>query len=309
MPIRPATEDDLPWMMSLCELARIQKNTLHPVDYDNPADYCRQRQTELEKWLASPQSICLVRDRYSEPIAFLIARLVDAPPVYAPGGPVCLVEEFEVVRPQDMAVAGWQLLDECRRIARPRGAVLQRVISAAGDLDREEFLLATGFTVASEWYCGRTDAVQQAKPAKGRFRRARRDDIPILHSLGEKKRQEYERYQPIFWRSATISLEAAAPWLINQIEAEENIALVHETRGAIDGFLIASRGYVDDFALSGQDAWPTVGAALLTEAARDALERGTDRLLIVCAHLDQPARTMIATLGFELITTWHVRAI
>lgn len=309
MPIRPANEDDLPWIMSLCELGRIQKNTLHPIDYQNPADYCRRRQAELAKLLANPQSICLIRDRYSEPIAFLIAQMLNAPPVYAPGGPVCFVDEFEVVRPQDLAVSGSQLLEECRRIARQRGAVLQRVISTAGDLDREEFLLSAGFTIASTWYYGRTDKVRGIEPAKGRIRRARRDDIPIINSLGEKKRQEYERYQPVFWRSASISLEAVVPWLIDQIEAEENIALVHETRRAIDGFLIASRGYIDDFAVSTEAVWPTVGAALLAEAGREAVERGTEHFLIVSAHLDQPMRTMISTLGFELITDWYVRAI
>lgn len=309
MPIRPATNDDLAWIMSLCELGRIQKNSLHPIDYRKPAEYCRERQAEIETLLADPQSICLIREHYSEPVALLMARLASAPPVYAPGGPVCLVEEFEVVRPQDLPVYGLQLLDDCRRIARARGAVLQRVISAAGDIDREVFLLGTGFTVASEWYYGRTEAIRQTKPARGKIRRARRDDLPIIHSLAEKKRTQYERYQPVFWRSASISLEAVAPWLISQIESEENIALVHETRGSIDGFLIAARGYIDDFTVAAEDTWPTIGAALLTEAAKVASERGTENFLIVCAHLDQPTRTMISTLGFELITNWYVRAI
>jgi|SRR5579862_2046667 len=307
MGIRPATNDDLGWMMSLCELGRIQKNSLHPIAYQQPAAYCRTRRKEIERILENPNSLCLISEHHDQPLAFLVALLVDAPPVYAPGGPVCLIEEFEGVKHQDLATHGLQLLDEARNIARRRGAVLQRVISSAGDLDREEFLLGNGFTVASEWYYGRNAKVRHAPSVPGVIRKAQPSDLPVIFSLAEKRRHRYEQYQPVFWRAASISIEAVAPWLTGQIEAEENIALVHETRRGIDGYLIAMRDYIDDFDVANVERWPTIGAALLAEASRLAVDKGPENFLIVCAHLDQYKRATIAELGFELITNWYVR--
>lgn len=309
MALRAATLNDLGWIMSLCELDRIQKNSLHPIDYRNPSEYCDSRRPAIERLLTDPGSICLVREHSGTPQAYLLASLVNAPPVYAPGGPVCLVEEFEVVRPQDLETAGAQLLDECRRLALSRGAVLQRVIGAAGDTLRESFLLRQSFNIASEWYYGPTAAVRQVERPAGRIRSAAQADIPIIFSLGEEKRKEYEGYQPVFWRRADITIEAAAPWLVSQIEAETNIALVHETRRSIDGFLIANRqGYIDDYTVSRPGAWPTVGASLLAEASRIAAEKEIEHFLIVTAHLDQPKRAMVADLGLELIANWYVRS-
>jgi hypothetical protein len=70
-------------------------------------------------------------------------RIITAPPVYDPGGPVCQVQEWDGSR-----VA----LDELERWAHAQGAVLTVVSVKAEDDDRQELLDEAGYHVASEWY-------------------------------------------------------------------------------------------------------------------------------------------------------------
>ena len=72
-------------------------------------------------------------------------RLVPAPPVYAPGGPVLLVTEFR----------GRRALAEEERRAAHRGAVVSVVAMAPGDRVREEVLFSMGYRRTCEFYEGR----------------------------------------------------------------------------------------------------------------------------------------------------------
>jgi hypothetical protein len=71
-------------------------------------------------------------------------RLVTAPPVYAPGGPVLLVTEFHDRR----------ALDEVEREAVRRGAVVSVVALFTEDATREEVLLARGYRRTCDFYEG-----------------------------------------------------------------------------------------------------------------------------------------------------------
>lgn len=227
----------------------------------------------------------------------LRAIILNAPPVYDPGGPVCAIEEWT----SDEA-----LLAEGEREAARRGAVLARVVSLEGDRARETILERRGYTVASEWYAGATANVD-GMDLPG-LRPATAADVPRLLELGEAKRREYQTYSPTFWRISATPREAFAPFVQSQIEKSEHVALVHEENWEVDGYLIADRdGYVDDYTVASPELWPMVGAGLLTAASRELRRRGIENLLVVCGRGDGPKRTALMSLGLRSTRKWYVR--
>ena len=227
----------------------------------------------------------------------LRAALVSAPPVYAPGGPICFVEEW----------AGDEaLLAEAEQTAAEHGAVLVRVICAHNDSDRAKLLKRRGYSVASEWY---TAALPLAgTPSPEGIRPLTAADVPHVLELGEQKRREYASYSPIFWRMSPLPRETFGPYLQSQIGNPQVVALARERNGVLDGFVLANaRGYIDDFMVSQPELWPTVGADLLLAAGAAAHHRGISSLLVVCGHGDQPLRTMLTAQGLTLATDWYVK--
>ncbi len=84
--------------------------------------------------------------------AFIIGRMTPAPPVYAPGGPVCLVDDFCVSADVDWPQAGRALLDASEALAREQGAVLSVVVCPHLGGAKREFLASLGFAPTSEWH-------------------------------------------------------------------------------------------------------------------------------------------------------------
>ena len=152
------------------------------------------------------------------------------------------------------------------------------------------------------------------------IRAARADDITALVELSERKREQYERFQPVFWRKAADSRERHTTYLAGLLARGQHLALVSVTAGALDGFLIAELRpappvydpggltcLVDDFVVADEARWDDVGSALLRRASEEARARGAVQLVVVCAHLDAPKRAMLASGGFSVASEWHVR--
>ncbi len=227
----------------------------------------------------------------------LRAIILSAPPVYDPGGLVCFVEDW---------TGSETLLADAEREAAARGAVLVRVICAQGDPNRARMLTRHGYTVASEWYAASLPLAKTAQPAH--IRRLTAADVPRVLELGEQKRREYEAYSPVFWHMSSQPREAFGPYMQEQIEDAQNIALAHEQEGKVDGFILANaRGTVDDYAVAAPNLWPAVGAELLGAAGTEAHAHGLKSLLVVCGAGDIPKRTMLAALGLTLATDWYVK--
>ena len=83
---------------------------------------------------------------------FLIASVVNAPPVYAPGGPVCMIDDFAVNPRSEWQTIGAALLAEAQTRSQARGAVLSVVVCGHLDEPKRAMLHGLGFAVASEWY-------------------------------------------------------------------------------------------------------------------------------------------------------------
>jgi len=227
----------------------------------------------------------------------LRAVLVLAPPVYDPGGPVCLIEDWQ---------GSEGLLAEAEQTAVAKGAVLTRVICAHDDQDRAELLVRRGYSIASEWYTTRLPLPDTA-PSEG-IRRLTVSDVPRLLELGEQKRRQYEAYSPVFWRVSPLPRETFGPYLQAQLENPHMVALAHERDGTVYGCVLANaQGYIDDFVVAAPERWPTAGAGLLLAAGAAVYRRGIGSLLVVCGQGDTPMRAMLAAQGLTLATDWYVR--
>jgi hypothetical protein len=175
----------------------------------------------------------------------------------------------------------------------------------------EALLLRSGYTFASSWYSGPLTA--RGSSGDGSVRTATAADVPRLLEIGEQKREQYETFSPVFWRKAAAPRETFAPFITGQVESETNVALVFGIAGEIKGYILAqcrnlAEGYVDDYALANPATdWPTVGVALLSEAARLAHERGVTAFTIVTGHADTPKRNAVEKLGFTLGKNWLVK--
>jgi hypothetical protein len=155
-----------------------------------------------------------------------------------------------------------------------------------------------------------TNPIRKAVPA----------DVPRIVELAEQKRVEYQEYQSTFWRKASDSREKHLPYIASVIERENVIALVHESDSEIDGFVIAAivpappvydpgglTCVIDDFTVARAGDWEHIGAALLAEASRLSKERGAVQTVVVCGHLDEPKRQMLASAGYAIASEWYVR--
>src|SRR5205814_1857162 len=97
-------------------------------------------------WREGTESQPAVSDTFT--VAGVTGRLVNAPPVYDPGGPVCLVTTL----PDDTNAVALALAEH---EAKERGAVLI-VVNCPHGGSHESVLAAAGYQIASSWYTGPT---------------------------------------------------------------------------------------------------------------------------------------------------------
>jgi GNAT superfamily N-acetyltransferase len=153
------------------------------------------------------------------------------------------------------------------------------------------------------------------------IRQAQPGDIPAMLALAEQKRQQYQTYQPVFWRAATDAQEKQRPYFEHLMTRENVIMLVYEFEEHCKGFIIATlvtsppvydaggaTCLIDDFYVP-EHLWQTAGSQLLTEALQQARQRGAVQTVVVCGHLDQPKREMLAQSGFGVATEWYVQSL
>jgi hypothetical protein len=127
--------------------------------------------------------------------------------------------------------------------------------------------------------------------------------------LMEKRRRDYARYSPVFWRPAEGAVGLHEQFLRGRITAETTVAL-RTGRGFIIGEGRRAKGFVDDFAIEPPGAWDSDGAALLLAAAgRLAAADGVATVVVVTAHADRAKAGMLASLSLTLAEQWWVRAL
>lgn len=82
---------------------------------------------------------------------FVIATLVLPPPVYAPSGPTCSIDDFVVADPTRWPTVGFALFRGAQQWAFEHGAVQTVVVCSPKDLPKRQMLIDDGLYVATEW--------------------------------------------------------------------------------------------------------------------------------------------------------------
>ena len=72
------------------------------------------------------------------------------------------------------------------------------------------------------------------------IREAVQDDVAAMAALAAVRREQYARWQPVFWRPAAGALHKHRAYLASLVASKEVITLVSEHAGQVDGFLVAT---------------------------------------------------------------------
>ena len=152
MNIRTAQETDIQGMVAIAETKRIEHEGYSPVFWRKAPDSAPTQELFFPRLLASPDVIALVAEEGGGLCGFIISAITTAPPVYNPGGQVCIVDDFAVAEPQDWTTIGAALLAAVEHEAKARGAVLSVVVCPQRDEAKRTMLQKSGATVASEWH-------------------------------------------------------------------------------------------------------------------------------------------------------------
>lgn len=149
---RPATHEDVDTVAALAA-ARRRAYEAHQPRFWREAENALARHTaHLHTLVDDADHVFLVAVAAGRVAGFAIGRLVAAPPVYDPGGPTLLVDDFAVERPEAWASLGRVLLRDLTDVARSRGAVQAVVVAGRHDEPKRVALRAAGLAVASEWW-------------------------------------------------------------------------------------------------------------------------------------------------------------
>ena len=153
MTVRRATAHDLPEVLDLAAQRRADYATDQP-RFWRPAKDARSRQSKyFASLLIDPQaSVMVYCDQTDKVTAFVIARLVAAPPVYDPGGLTCLVDDFVVRDASDWLTVGGALVDAVRAWASGHGAAQLVAVTGRHDQPKRDALRSAGLSVVSEWW-------------------------------------------------------------------------------------------------------------------------------------------------------------
>ncbi|MBO0681631.1 MAG: GNAT family N-acetyltransferase [Candidatus Dormibacteraeota bacterium] len=138
-------------MLDLAELRRQQYAAYHPT-FHKPAEGAREAQRPyFHRLVSSERHIVLVHDDAGGVDGFITGQIFPPPPVYDPGGPGCLVDDFVVAPAERWETVGPLLVDELAAESRSAGAVELIVVCAPEDQPKYEMLGAAGLRTVSEW--------------------------------------------------------------------------------------------------------------------------------------------------------------
>jgi hypothetical protein len=152
MGVRKAVSSDVSRMVALSAKKRQQYEKYSPLFWRESADALANQTRFFEGLLTNPSWICLVHETFQWVDGFIMAHLVIPPPVYDPGGKVCLIDDFVMDEPELWNTAGVELREETHRRAMKLGASVSVTVCGQKDIAKRVFLATEGAHVASEWY-------------------------------------------------------------------------------------------------------------------------------------------------------------
>jgi hypothetical protein len=151
---RRAAEADLDAMVELSALKRADYAKAQPRFQKPAAEADAKQRLFLRDQLSKPDALFLVHEHAGAVDGWINARLINAPPVYEPGGKILFVDDFCVAAPELWSSAGKALLLDAIPWGKAQGAVLANVVCGPQDAPKRALLKELGLGVASEWHVG-----------------------------------------------------------------------------------------------------------------------------------------------------------
>ena len=149
-----AHRDDLEEILQIAGARRQQYVEYQPEFWRPAQDAVDRQRAFFASLLGSDDAFFGVAREQGKVFGFALARMVDAPPVYDPGGPSCVVDDFAVADPEDWSEIGPMLLDAVGKWGAGRGATQLVAVVAQLDDAKRTVLKEFQLTIASEWWVG-----------------------------------------------------------------------------------------------------------------------------------------------------------
>jgi hypothetical protein len=149
-----ATLDDVADIAALAAVRREAYEAAQPQFWRRASDAVDKHVPWLRTQVEDPDVVALVVRSAGSLGGFVFASVVGAPPVYDPGGPSGVVDDFAVADPSLWPTVGRDLLAEVKQRLLARGVAQVVVVCGHHDEAKRAALLAAGLTVASEWLVG-----------------------------------------------------------------------------------------------------------------------------------------------------------
>ncbi len=137
--------------------------------------------------------------------------------------------------------------------------------------------------------------------------------------LADRKRRQYVAYQPVFWRLAPSARAHHKEFLQRLVDDPDALSLVATLDGDVRGFVVGRLVpappiydpggpslYVDDFVVSHDGEWSSIGAALLRGVRQLGAARGAAQVVVVSGALDSAKRRLLADADLEVASEWWV---
>lgn len=140
-------------MTRLIERRRAEYEQVQPVFWKRAVgSAARTRWFYRSLLLLARRTLILVADENGHLLGFLVARPVRNPPVYDPGGPTVVIDDFCVTSPEQWSVIGRALLEHTRAIARKAGWRQIVVVCGAADEPKAKFLQSAELSIVTNWW-------------------------------------------------------------------------------------------------------------------------------------------------------------
>lgn len=152
MTIRPAIKTDLPAMVTLIEAYRRRLQTWRPVFWNKAAGSGELSMLWFGHLMNQANVLTLISEQDGKADGFLIASLIDAPPVYDIPGKACMIDDYAVETDALWASVGRDLLSEAKTWARQKDAAQVIVVSPTDHADKNGFMENQGLAETTKWW-------------------------------------------------------------------------------------------------------------------------------------------------------------
>lgn len=149
--VRDATVADVEQMVSLIEARRTKLEEYEPVFWKRAKEAALRTSPWFEKLVEDEGVLCLIAEDAADMSGFLIATEAPVPPVYDPGGPTWMIDDFAVAHAMQWQTVGQNLIKVAKAQILERGGKQIVVVAPVKEDNQIELLKAEGLCAASIW--------------------------------------------------------------------------------------------------------------------------------------------------------------